>query len=78
MSDVSTSKKLYYAKLRKELKKLNENLTKLDSNLKTTAEQVPSIRKMGTLHSSMLMSVQSVIHQQSANDYIEGHNTTRS
>lgn len=53
VSKVQASKKMKYAKLRDELQQLEKNIQTLDSNIKVTAEQVPSFRKMGTLHASM-------------------------
>lgn len=56
MADTSTmyvSKKMQYAKLRDELKILEKNIDTLDRNVKDTVDQVPSFRKMGTLHASM-------------------------
>jgi peptidoglycan hydrolase CwlO-like protein len=52
-STTYTSKKMQYAKLHAELKKLEKNIETLDRNVKDTVEQVPSFRKMGTLHASL-------------------------
>lgn len=52
-SKVQASKKMQYARLRDELNKLEENIQTLDNNIKETVDQVPSFRKMGTLHASM-------------------------
>lgn len=50
---VKGSKKLLYAKLNAELGKLETNMKALEDNIKVTAAQVPSVRKMGNMHSSL-------------------------
>ncbi|KAI7898793.1 uncharacterized protein BX663DRAFT_523485 [Cokeromyces recurvatus] len=64
---IYASKKMHYAQLREEIDKLNKNIKQLEANIKVTAEQVPTFRKMGSLHASILMSVKSVLND-SGND----------
>lgn len=49
----SGSKKLQYAILNEELAKLDQNLKRFEKNVKEAVEQVPSFLEMGTLHASM-------------------------
>jgi cell division protein FtsB len=47
------SNKKQYDKLQGELNKLEQNMKKLEGNMKITLEQIPSIRQLGTSHSSL-------------------------
>ncbi|KAI8644666.1 hypothetical protein BD408DRAFT_413075 [Parasitella parasitica] len=60
-STAYASKKMQYAELRNGLDKLDQNMKKMDENMRKTVEQMPSIRKLGTLHSSLYMSAGSVL-----------------
>ncbi|KAL0089620.1 hypothetical protein J3Q64DRAFT_1729448 [Phycomyces blakesleeanus] len=58
-----TSKQVHYARLNVQLSELEKNIKKLQENLQVTAEQIPSFRKLGTLHSSILMSSSRVLSE---------------
>ncbi|KAI8391547.1 uncharacterized protein BYT42DRAFT_557258, partial [Radiomyces spectabilis] len=61
------SKKLHYANLHSQLEQLEKNITRLQSNIKVTADQVPSFRKMASVHSAMFMAASRVMNAPSDN-----------
>lgn len=46
-------KKEQYRKLNVELAKMEQNLQRLNTNVKKTLEQAPVFREMGTYHASL-------------------------
>ncbi|KAI9032703.1 hypothetical protein CLU79DRAFT_883254 [Phycomyces nitens] len=65
------SKQAHYARLNVQLGELEKSIKKLQENLQVTTEQIPAFRKLGTLHSSILMASSRVL---SENDIAETPN----
>ncbi|CAO0792449.1 unnamed protein product [Mucor circinelloides] len=56
------SKAVQFMELREQLMHLEHNLVVLQENMDITTKQIPSIRKLTTLHSAMFMSAGTVLN----------------